>query len=156
VEKTGLTLMSETIKRRKRTTNDPLREKYSQTYVVPEKAIRDLALNLRVGQVHDAAMCLLIIEEAVRAIENKSESRELNLRLIERIVTEEKCRPIQHIVEAIITAIAQDAEGIYASCLTITRFLEFAFGYQPDPIDAERLYKIELSKIRRRTNAASN
>jgi hypothetical protein len=148
--------MSETRKRSKRTTSDYLREKYSQPYVVPENAIRDLALNLRVGQAHDAALGLLIIEEALRAIENKTESRELNLRVIERIVTEEKWRPIQRIVEAIITAIGQGDEGIYASCLTITRFLEFTFGYQPDLGVAERLYKSELSKIIRRTKATGN
>src|SRR6185369_16257973 len=142
--------MSET-RKNKRTTTPSLREKYSQPYVVPETTIRDLALNLRVGQAHDAAMCLLIIEEAVRAIESKTGNRELNLRLIERIVSEEECRPIQRIVEAIITAVGQDAEGIYSACLTITRFLEFAYGYQPDPTVAERLYKNELSKIRRRT-----
>jgi hypothetical protein len=139
--------MSEPRKQSKRATSASLREKYSQPYVVPEIAIRDLALNLRVGQAHDAAMCLLVIEEAVRSIENKLESRELNLRLIERIAAEEQCRPIQRIVEAIIAAIGHSAEGTYASCLTITRFLEFAFGYQPDPSVAERLYKIELGKI---------
>lgn len=141
--------MSET-RKNKRTTSLSLQEK-SQPYVVPETTIRDLALNLRVGQAHDAAMCLLIIEEAVRAIESKTGNRELNLRLIERIITEEECRPIRRIVEAIITAVGQDAEGIYSSCLTITRFLEFTFGYQPDPTVAERLYKNELTKIRRRT-----
>ena len=148
--------MSETRKLSKRATSGYKREKYSQPYVLPETAIRELALNLRIGQAHDAAMCLLIIEEAIRAIENKTESRELNLRLIERIIIEEKCRPIQRIVEAIIIAIGQGAEGLYASCLTITRFLEFAFGYQPDPNVAERLYKTELSKIRRRSNAATS
>src|SRR6476660_4687627 len=148
--------MSETRKLTKRATSNYLREKYSQPYVLPETAIRDLALNLRVGEAQDAAMFLLVIEEAVRAIENKTDSRELNLRLIERIVTEEKCRPIHRIVEAIIAAIGQGTEGVYGSCLTITRFLEFAFGYQPAPNVAERLYKSELSKIRRRTKAAAN
>lgn len=139
--------MSEPRNQSKRATSASLREKYSQPYVLPETVVRDLALNLRVGQAHDAAMCLLIIEEAVRSIENKTESRELNLRLIERIAAEEQCKPIQRIVDAIVVAIGHSVEGTYASCLTITRFLEFAFGYQPDRTIAERLYSIELGKI---------
>lgn len=148
--------MSETKKRSTRATGDFLTEKSSQQYLIPETAIRELARNLSVGQAHDAAMCLLVIEEAVRSIENRSESRDLNLRLIKRIVTTEGCRPIQSIVEAIIDAIGQGAEGMYASCLTITRFLEFAFGYQPDQSRAERLYKSELRKIRRSTESGGN
>jgi hypothetical protein len=143
--------MSETRKRTKRTSSTYLREKYSQPYVVPEPTIRDLALNLRVSQAHDAAMCLLIIEEAVRSIENRTESRELNLQLIEQLATEEKCRPIQHIIEAMVAAIRTGPEGLYASCLTITLFLEFTFGYQPDPSVAKGLYRIELSRIRHST-----
>ena len=50
---------------------------------------------------------VLIIEEAVRSIENKTESRELNLRLIERISAEEQCLPIQHIVNAIQHAVSK-------------------------------------------------
>ena len=148
------TPMTETKKRNQSTRDHSVREAYSQPYVVPETAIRDLALNLRVGQAQDASMCLLIIEEAVRAIENKTGARDLNFRLIEQIVSQEQCRPIQPIVQAILSSIGQGTEGIHASCLTITRFLEFAFGYQPDPNVAERRYKVELSKIRRGTNAA--
>ena len=146
--------MNTTKKRSKRATSDALKKKYSQPYVVPENSIRDLALNLRVGEAHDAGMCLLVSGEAVRAIvEDNTDSRELNLRLIKRIVGGEECKPIQRMVEAINASIGQGAEGIYASCMTITRFLEFAFEYQPDPRVAERLYKNELSKIRRATQS---
>jgi hypothetical protein len=153
---TGMTLMSMTRKRSERATSQSLIEKRSQPYIVPETAIRDLALNLRIGEAHDAAMCLLVIGEAIRAIvEDQTESRELNLRLIKRMVGAEECRPIQRIVEPMIAAIGQGAAGIYASCLTITRFLEFAYGYQPDPSVAERMYKNELSRLRR-AKAAGN
>jgi hypothetical protein len=142
--------MSMTRKRSARPTSESLLANYSKPYVVPETAIRDLALNLRIGEAHDAAMSLLVIGEAIRAIvEDKTETRELNLRLINRIAGAEACRPIRRIVEAIVAAIGQGAGGIYASCLTITRFLEFAFEYLPDPSVAERLYKTELSRIRR-------
>jgi hypothetical protein len=152
---TGLTRMSMTRRRSERVTSESLIEKYSQPYVVPEAAIRDLALNLRIGEAHDAAMCLLVIGEAITAVvKDQTESGELNLRLIQQMAGAEKCRPIQRIVEAIIAAIGQGAEGIYASCLTITRFLEFAFEYQPDPRVAERLYKNELSRIRRATQSS--
>ncbi|MEK6287875.1 MAG: hypothetical protein AABO57_19320 [Acidobacteriota bacterium] len=134
----------------KRAISESLEEKYSEPYVVPETTIRDLILNLRIGEAHDAALCLLVIGEAVKAIvKDKTKSRELNLRLIKQIADEEKCRPIDSIIEAIIAAIGQGAEGIYATSLTITRFLEFAFEYQPDPSEAERLYKNEFGKIKR-------
>ena len=134
----------------KKATGESLKEKSSHGYVVPETTIRDLVVNLRIGEAHDAATCLLVIGEAVKAIvKGKTKSRELNLRLIKQIAEEEKCRPIQRIIEAIIAVLEHGAEGIYAACLTITRFLEFAFEYQPDQSGVERLYKNKLSTIKK-------
>ncbi len=136
----------------KKATGESLKEKSSQGYVVPEAELWDLAQNLRVREAHDAGMCLLVIGEAVKAIvKDKTDSGGLNLRVIKQVAVGEKCRPIQPIVEAIIAAIGQGAEGIYAACLTITRFLEFAFEYPPDPSVAERLYKNELRAIKKGT-----
>ena len=133
-----------------------LTEKYPEGFLLPESEIEDLVLNLRIGEAHAAAMCLLVIGEAIKAIvQDKTESRETNVRLIKQMESEEECRPIQRIVEAIIVAIGQGAEGIYATCLTITRFLEFAFEYQPDQSGAERLYKNKLSKIRQATQTSN-
>ena len=132
-----------------------LKEKHPKGFVVPETEIRDLVANLRIGEAHDVALCLLVIGEAVKAIvEDKTGNRELNLRLIEHIANKEKCRPVQRIIEAILAAVEQGADGIYAACLTITRFLEFAFEYQPDASLAEHQYKNELSKIRRATQTS--
>ncbi|MEK6411051.1 MAG: hypothetical protein AABN34_29365 [Acidobacteriota bacterium] len=126
-----------------------LREKYAKGYLLPESEIQELVFNLRIREAHAAAMCLLVIGEAIKAIvEDKTGSRETNVRLIKQIESEEGCRPIQCLIEAIIAAIGQGAEGIYATCLTITRFLEFAFEYPPDHSMASRLYKNKLSKIR--------
>jgi hypothetical protein len=146
--------MSMTRKRSEGSIRESLAETYNQSYVVPEAAIRDMAHNLRIGEAHDAAMSLLIIAEAVKAIvEDRRESLELNLRIIKRMVGAAECRPIHRLGEAIIAAIGRGPRGTYASCLTITRFLEFAFGYLPDPSVAERLYKNELSRIRRTTQS---
>ena len=131
------------------TSSKSLREKYPNDLLLPESEIQELVFNLRIGEAHAAGMCLLIIGEAVRSIvEDKPERRETNVRLIKGIESEEECRPIQPIIKAIIAAIEQGAEGIYAACLTITRFLEFAFEYPPDHSMASRLYKNKLSKIR--------
>ena len=136
--------------RSKRANSESLKEKNFEPYVVPETTIRDLVFSLRIGEAHDAAMCLLVIGEAVKAIvKGKTKSREPNLRLIKQIAEEEKCRPIQRIIEAIIAALEHGAEGIYAACLTITRFLEFAFEYQPDQSGVERLYKNKLRTIKK-------
>ena len=100
-----------------------------------------MVFNLRIGEVHAAAIWLLVIGEAIKAIvQDKTESRETIVRLLKQIESEEECRPIQRTVKAIIAAIEQGAEGIYAACLTITRFLEFAFEYPPDHSMASRLY----------------
>jgi hypothetical protein len=127
-----------------------------QPYVVPETAIRDLVSNLRIGEAHDAATCLLVIGEALKGlVRDKTETGELNLRLIKQMAAEEECRPIQRIIEGIVAALEHGAEGIYAACLTITRFLEFAFEYQPDQRGAERLYKNKLNKIRHATQGSN-
>jgi hypothetical protein len=122
--------------------------KYPRGFVVPESQIRDLAINLRVGEAQDVGMCLLVIGEAARAIaQDKTQSDKLNLRLIKQVASEEGCKPARRIIEAIIAALDHGAEGIYAASLTISRFLEFAFGFAPDPRVAQRLYKARLSKI---------
>lgn len=146
-----------TIARRKarKSTSELLEGKNPQPYVVPESEIRELAANLRIGEARAAGMCLLVIGEAVKAIvEGKTESRETNVRLIKRIQSEKECRPIQQMIKAIIAAIEQGAEGIYAACLTITRFLEFAFEFVPDQRKAERLYKEKLRRIRTTTRSS--
>lgn len=126
-----------------------MRQKYPNGLLLPESEIQELVLNLRVGEAHAAGLCLLVIGEAVRAIvEDKTARRETNVRLIKKIENEEECRPIQRLIKAITDAIEQGAEGIYAACLTITRFLEFAFDYSPDHRVASRLYKNKLSKLR--------
>lgn len=139
----------------KRANSESLKEKNFDPYVVPETTIRDLVVNLRIGEAHDAAMCLLVIGEAVQAIvRGRTKSRELNLRLIRQLADGEQCRPVKRISEAIIVAIGQGAEGIHAIGLTITRFLEFAFEYQPDHGMASRLYKQKLSTIKRATRSS--
>jgi hypothetical protein len=93
-------------------------------------------------------MCLLVIGEAVKSIvSNKTASRELNLRMIKQLARRDECRPIKPLVEAIVVALGQGAEGIYATSLTITRFLEFAFEFAPDQGTAERLYQESLRKL---------
>jgi hypothetical protein len=132
-----------------------LREKYPKGFLLPESEIEDLVFNLRIGEAHAAAMWLLLIGEAIKAIvRDKTESRETIVRLIKQIESEEECRPIQRIIKATIAAIEQGAEGIYAACLTITRFLEFAFEYPPDHSLASRLYKNKLSKLRQETQSS--
>jgi hypothetical protein len=129
-----------------------LKENYPKGFLLPESEIQELVFNLRIGEAHDAGVCLLVIGEAIKAIvEDKTETRETNVRLITQMESEEECRPIQRIIKATIGAIEQGAEGIYAACLTITRFLEFAFDYPPDHSVASRLYKNKLSKLRRET-----
>jgi len=151
-----MNLMSTTRKRSETSISEALAETYNRSYVVPESAIRDLALNLRIGEARDAGMSLLIIGEALRAIaEDRTGSLELNLLIIKRMVAAEECRPIQRLVEAIVAAIGRGPRGTYASCLTITRFLEFAFEYLPNPSVAERMYKTELNRIRRATQSRS-
>lgn len=143
-------------KKARRSNSESLEGSNPQPYVVPETAIRDLVFNLRIGEAHDAATCLLVIGEALKGlVRDKTETGELNLRLIKQMAAEEKCRPIQRIIEAIVAALEHGAEGIYAACLTITRFLEFAFEYQPDQGGAERLYKNKLNKIRHATQGSN-
>ena len=144
-------------KKKARSSNsESLEGSNQQPYVVPETAIRDLVSNLRIGEAHDAATCLLVIGEALKGlVRDKTETGELNLRLIKQMAAEEKCRPIQRIIEAIIAVLEHGAEGIYAACLTITRFLEFAFEYQPDQRGAERLYKNKLNEIRHATQGSN-
>ena len=142
-------------KKARKSMSELLEGKNPQPYVVPEGEIRELAANLRIGEAHAAGLCLLVIGEAVKAIvEGKTESRETNVRLIKRIQSEEECRPIRQIIKAIIAAIEQGAEGIYAACLTITRFLEFTFEFVPDQRTAERLYKEKLRRIRKTTRSS--
>ena len=147
-----------TIEKRKvrKSNSDSLAGSNPKPYVVPETAIRDLVFNLRIGQAHDAATSLLVIEEALKGlVRDETETGELNLRLIKQMAAEEKCRPIRRLVTAILAALEHGAEGAYAACLTITRFLEFAFEYQPDHCGAERLYKNKLSKIRHATQSSN-
>ena len=132
-----------------------LRQKYPKGLLLPESEIRELVFDLRIGEAHAAAIWLLVIGEAIEAlVRDKTESRETIVRLIKQIESEEKCRPIQRVIKATIAAIEQGAEGIYAACLTITRFLEFAFEYPPDHSMALRLYKNKLSKIRQATQSS--
>lgn len=132
-----------------------LRRKYPKGLLLPESEIQELVFNLRVGEALAAGMRLLVIEEAVKAIVEDAQGRETNVRLISKMEREEECRPIQRMIEAIILATEQGAEGRDAACLTITRFLEFAFGYPPDHGLASRLYTNKLRIIRQKLNAAS-
>lgn len=131
-----------------------LGEKYPNGLLLPETEIEELVFNLRISEAHAAAMCLLVIGEAIKAIvHDKTESRETNVRLIRQIESEQECRPIQRIVEAISAAIEQGLEGLSAACLTITRVLEFAFEYAPNDSVASLLYKNKLSEIRQETQS---
>ena len=123
--------------------------KYPKGIVVPESELRDLAVNLKIHEAQEAALCLLIIDQAARAIAaEESDNGELNLRLIKQMAGEEQCRRTRPIIKAMIAAIEQGAEGVVAARLTITCFMEFAFEYMPDPSRAARLYDGKLSKIR--------
>lgn len=128
------------------------RRKYPNGFVVPESEIRELAHNLKIREAHDAALCLLVINEAAKAISSprarRSDNGKLNLLLIRQLAREEKCRRIRQIIKAMIAAIEHGAEGVLAARLTITCFMEFAFEYMPDPDTAARLYNGKLSKIR--------
>ena len=134
-----------------RATTKSSKRKHLKRFVLPENELRDLALGLPIRQAHKAALCLLIIDvAATAAAEDKTAAGELNLRLIRQMVEEEKCRPIQRLIKAIISAVVeQGAEGAYAARLTITRFLEVAFEYTPDRGTAQDLYDSKLSKLRR-------
>ncbi|MEK6322098.1 MAG: hypothetical protein AABN33_10480 [Acidobacteriota bacterium] len=142
--------MSIARKGRKSASSKSLNRNYPKGLVLPEREIRDLAGNLRIREAQRAAMCLLIVDKAARAIsEDKTESGEVNLRLIKEMADEEKCRQIRRIIRAIIAAIEHGADGVYAARLTITRFIELAFENQPDPNRAEGPYNNKLRKIRR-------
>lgn len=137
-------------KRSKRATTKSTKRKHPTRFVLPEKELRDLALNLPIREAHKAALCLLIIEIAAKAVEEESPaSGELDLRLIRQLVAEENCRPIQRLIKAIIAAVEQGAEGACVARLTITRFLEVAFEYTPDRGMAQVVYDSRLSKLRR-------
>ncbi|MEK6304626.1 MAG: hypothetical protein AABO41_28415 [Acidobacteriota bacterium] len=129
----------------------PPRRKYPKGFVVPESEIRELAANMKIREAQDAALCLLVINEAAKAIgaarEQQADNGEVNLLLIKQIALEEKCRRIRRIIKAMIAAIERGAEGVLAARLTITCFIEFAFEYMPDPDIAARLYNGKLSKI---------
>jgi len=142
--------MSITKKARKSASSKSRKRNYPKGLVLPEREIRDLAGNLRIREAQRAALCLLIVDKAARAIsDGKAESGELNLRLIKEIAVEEKCRQIRRIITAIIAAIEHGGEGVFAARLTITRFIELAFENQPDPNMAEDQYNIKLRKLRR-------
>lgn len=127
-----------------------LKPNYPRGLVLPESEIGELAGSLRIREAQRAAMCLLIVDKAASAIgRNKTESGELNLRLIKEIAAEEECRQIRRIIKAIVAAIGHGAEGIDAARLTITRFIELAFESHPDPDRAEGPYNNKLRKIRR-------
>lgn len=137
-------------KRSKRATTKSSKQKHPTRFVLPENEIQDLALNLPIREAHKAALCLLIIDLAAKAVEEeRPASGELDLRLIRQMVEEEECRPIQRLIKAIIAAVEQGAEGASVARLTITRFLEFAFEYTPDRGMAEAVYDSRLSKISR-------
>lgn len=142
--------MSITKKARKSASSKSLKRNYPRGLVLPEREIRDLAGNLRIREAQRAAMCLLIVDKAARAIgEDTTQSSELNLRLIKEVAGEENCRHVRPIVRSIIAAIEHDADGVYAARLTITRFIELAFENWPDPNRAEVPYNKKLSKLRR-------
>jgi hypothetical protein len=137
-------------KKARKSNSESLEGRDPQQYVVPESEIRELVGNLRIREAQRAAMCLLIVDNAARAIgEDKTESGELNLRLIKEMAAEEECRQIRRIIKAIIAAIGHGAEGIDAARLTITRFIEFAFENHPGSDSAEGPYNNKLRKIRR-------
>ena len=142
--------MSITKKASKSASSKSLKRNYPKGLVLPEREIRDLAGNLRIREAQRAAMCLLIVDKAARAISvDKTESDELNLRLIKERAGEEKCRRVRRLIRAIIAALDHGADGMYAARLTITRFIELAFENQPDPNRAEGPYNKKLSKLRR-------
>ncbi|MEK6300865.1 MAG: hypothetical protein AABO41_09100 [Acidobacteriota bacterium] len=143
---------------RKRASAKSPRRKYPEGFVVPESEIRELASSLRIREAQDAALCLLVINEAAKAIgaaqTHQADNGELNLLLIKQMAREEECRRIRRIIKAIIAAIEQGAEGVLAARLTITCFIEFAFEYMPDPGVAARLYNGKLSKIRQEAQSS--
>lgn len=142
--------MSITKKASKSASSKSQERNYRKGLVLPEREIRDLAGNLRLREAQRAAICLLIVKKAARAIsEGKTESGDLNLRLIKEMAMEEKSRQIRRIITAIIAAIEHSAEGAFAARLTITRFIELAFETQPDPDMVEDQYNNKLRKIRR-------
>ena len=142
--------MSITKKGSKSASGKSLKRNYPKGLVLPESEIGELAGSLRIREAQRAAMCLLIVDKAARAIgEDKTESGELNLRLIKEMAAEEECRQIRRIIKAIIAAIGHGAEGIDAAHLTITRFIELAFENHPGSDSAEGPYNNKLRKIRR-------
>jgi hypothetical protein len=142
--------MSITKKGSKSASSKSPKRNYPKGLVLPESEIRELAGNLRIREAQRAAMCLLIVDKAARAIgKDKTEGGELNLRLIKEMAGDEQCSQIRRIIKAIVAAIEHDAEGIDAARLTITRFIELAFESHPDPDRAEGPYNNKLRKIRR-------
>ncbi|MEK6302499.1 MAG: hypothetical protein AABO41_17445 [Acidobacteriota bacterium] len=138
--------------RSKRTSAKSPRRKYPDGLVVPESEIRELAHNLKTREAHDAAVCLLVIDEAAKAIDaphsERADNGGLNLLLIKQMAREQECRRVRRIIKAMIAAIEQGIEGVRAARLTTTCFIEFAFEYMPDREIAARLYHGKLSKIR--------
>ena len=134
---------------RKRASAKSQKGRYPKRMVVAEREIRELAAHMKIREVRDAALCLLIIDEAARAIgAQERDAGKLNLRLIKQMAGEEKCTRVRRVIKAMIAAVEQGAEGVLAARLTITCFMDFAFEYVPGPGVAARLYKSKLSRIR--------
>ncbi|MEK6301047.1 MAG: hypothetical protein AABO41_10025 [Acidobacteriota bacterium] len=107
---------------------------------------------MKTREAQDAALCLLVIDEAAKAINaprgQQAGNGKLNLLLIKQMAREAQCKRIRRIITAMIAAIEQGVEGVRAVRLTTTCFIEFAFEYMPDREIAARLYNGKLSKIR--------
>src|SRR6059058_4554000 len=70
--------MSITKKARKSASSKSRKRNYPKGLVLPEREIRDLAGNLRIREAQRAALCLLIVDKAARAIsDGKAENGEL-------------------------------------------------------------------------------
>ncbi|HXG94049.1 MAG TPA: hypothetical protein VNN73_17025 [Blastocatellia bacterium] len=131
------------------------KKKYAGRFLLPEREIRDLAVNLRIRDARSAAICLMVVDKAIRAIgEGKEENGELVMRLVKQVADEKKCKPVRRIIRLIPAAVARGTEGISAACITITCFLEYAFGYLPDDKMAESLYRNKLNRLRRATQSS--
>ena len=106
-------------------------QKYDDEYVVAEDRIEELVGNLRQRDLIDMGALMLAVFVATH-MQREGKLDEVALRLIRSVAAMKRGNRYRSIMEAIIGAVEQGAEGVEAARATARRAIEFAFDCTPD------------------------
>lgn len=136
----------------RKTKHQPPKQTYPDRYVVSESEIRTLVREVRVKQIDAFATSMQVIADATKqpaegSARNKLDKSELEQ--IRQVATQDKRKPYQNMMKAIIEAVEQGGrEGIDVTHRTASYAVQLAFEWTPEYIFALRHYADKLRSMR--------